>query len=238
MAAKIIAAVFTAIFSIFSPVAGPSNSEPKLEPAQKQVFLTFDADMTEGMFQQAVNGKLWFDPQLFDFLLEQKIPATIFVSGLFVQAYPDLVKKLSASKMINFGNHSFDHKAFIDNCYKLKSLKGMEEKIEEVEKAQKVIFEKTGRTSKFFRFPGLCSSQSDKNLVKSLGLEISEPQIISGDAFNFNPEKITANVLANIKPGDVILFHVGGPNAPKDTEAVKNVVKELEKQGYQFSLDF
>lgn len=202
---------------------------------QKLVYLTFDADMTEGMQARAKTGQIkFYDQRVFDYLENNKIPALIFTTGLFVQVYPDVIKQLAADQLIQFGNHSYDHSGFSQPCYKLKILNNVQDKIAQINKTQEIIKQATGQTPKYFRFPGLCASSHDRDLVTSLGLQISDGDVISGDAFNSHTASIVNNIMKNIKPGDVILMHVGGVNAPKDFEVLASTVPKLQALGYGF----
>jgi len=204
----------------------------------KTVYLTFDADMTRGMQAQVQNGaiKNWYDPELFKYLEQEKIPATIFVTGLFVETYPDLIKELSKSGLIKFENHSFDHLAFTSNCYNLRSAGSDQQKNAEIVTAQSAIKLATGTVPEYFRFPGLCHTEKDLDLVKQTGLKILDADVVAGDAFNKNAQSIENKVLGNTKSGDVILFHVGGPNAPKTLEALKKIVPKLKERGLNFGV--
>lgn len=198
-------------------------------------YLTFDADMTYGMLARLKNHsvKAWYDPALIEYLEQNKIPATIFTTGLFAQTYPDLIKRLSKDGF-SIENHSFDHPGFFPFCYRLRTINTDSEKISQIQKTQDIIQSLTGKPAKFFRFPGLCHSAHDDDLVKSLGLTVSAGDVVSADAFGNRSQKITDNVLKQVKDGSVILFHLGGPNAPKTFEAIKTIIPQLQKQGFIF----
>lgn len=206
------------------------------QPAsQKLVYLTFDADMTESMQIRAKTGQIkFYDQRLVDYLENNKIPALIFTTGLFVQGYPDVIKQLAADQLIQFGNHTYDHPGFAKPCYKLKILNNDQDKIAQINKTQEIIKQATGQTPKYFRFPGLCHTAHDDGLVMNQGLKIMDGDIVSGDAFNSHTASIVNNIMKNVKPGDVILMHVGGPNAPKAFEVLANIVPKLQAAGYGF----
>ena len=98
------------------------------------------------------------------------------------------------------------------------------------------IFNFTGQTPKYFRFPGICHSAHDDQLVEDQGLAIDNGNLISGDAFSLDSARIIKNILGQVKPADVILMHVGGPNAPKDLEVLRAVVPKLKDLGYTFGI--
>ena len=77
----------------------PLRSVAMTEPA---VALTFDACAT----QQQDNG---FDRPVFELLKREQIPATIFVSGRWVEGHPDVMAELAREPLIEFGDHSYEH---------------------------------------------------------------------------------------------------------------------------------
>ena len=46
---------------------------------------------------------------MFDLLKRERIPATIFVSGRWVEGHPDVMAELAREPLIEFGDHSYEH---------------------------------------------------------------------------------------------------------------------------------
>lgn len=225
---------------IFLAASCDTRPQIAVKPAAnlKLIYLTFDADMTASMQARINSGevKLWYDPQLFKYLEDNKIPSLIFTTGMFVEVYPDLIKELSVNNSFQFGNHSYDHPGFTKYCYHLNTINTDQEKIHQIQKAQGSIQKATGQTPKYFRFPGLCHMPADDALVISQGLKVMDADLVSDDAFNSNRDAIVKHILGNIKANDVVLMHVGGPNAPKDFEVLKTIVPILRDLGYTFAI--
>jgi peptidoglycan/xylan/chitin deacetylase (PgdA/CDA1 family) len=204
--------------------------------AEKTIYLTFDMDMDEEMYRKALQaGQQWYDPAVFTYLTENKIPATFFVSGLFAIAYPDLMKSLASSSEFSFQNHSYDEASFTLHCYRLRTLSTIAQKISRIRMTENIIKDSTGQTATYFRFPGICTNARQNALVNSLGYTISNGTVISGDPFNANTASIVNAVLAHAKNGATIIMHVGGPNAPKSLAALEQIVPRLEAEGYRFA---
>jgi len=228
---RMAAAAFLAVL-FFVPAVGSAASA-----AKKTVYLTFDADMTPGMLARLKNGEVagWYDQGLVDYLLQNKIPATIFVTGLFVKAYPDLVKSLAASGNITIGNHTYDHDAFTDKCYGLRQVGTDARKRWEMLTTQLIIEKTAGVKPTLFRYPGLCSSSLDDVIVRAAGLTPVGANVVSGDAFNSDVSAIEREVLFRVKNGSVVLMHLGGPNAPASAAVLEKIKPELEKRGFVFA---
>ncbi len=207
---------------------------PQQRPtSEKDVYLTFDADMTAGMRSRGQQqGIVWYDPRLVDYLEKQNVPATVFVTGMFGQMYPQVVSSLSYNVNIEIGNHTYDHAAFEKPCYNLPIITSIDQKKNEILKTQEILNNLIGYEPKFFRYPGLCHNQADDQLVQSLGLRLASSEVASGDAFSHDSDQITKHVLNNLKPGSVIVMHLGGPNAPATYEALTKLVPEIQKEGY------
>ncbi len=208
-------------------------SQPPLEPT-KVVYLTLDADMSPSMEHKlhSSNPPQWYDEQLISYLIDNKVPATFFVSGLFAEVYPNLIKRLNATGNYTFENHSYDESGFTPHCYWLHPLLTDKEKTDQINQTQKILADLTGRPPIYFRYPGLCHSDADNKLVTNMGFKINEGDIVASDPFNPDKAKIEQNVYRQLKNNGIIIMHVGGPNAPKSFAVLKDIIPVLTKLGY------
>ncbi len=203
---------------------------------EKVVALTFDFDMTPGMLYRLRTGDVtaWYDPDVLDILRDARIPHTIFLTGLAVEAYPNLARSFAHNPLIEIGNHSYRHFAFTRDCFTLPFL-GEGRAADDIETAQKTIQAVTGVTPRYFRFPGGCHTADDVALVDRLGLRVVDWDIAGGDAFNPYADSIIRHVEARARPGSIIAFHLGGPNAPATAEALWVIIPYLRAHGYGFA---
>jgi peptidoglycan-N-acetylglucosamine deacetylase len=208
-----------------------------LSAAPRTLYLTFDADMTPGMLRRLRAGEVasWYDPAILDFLRERRVPAVVFVTGLFAETYPDLVRRLAGDPLFAVGVHGYRHAAYTPHCYGLAALATDAEKRDDLRKAREAVSRVAGREPSLFRYPGLCHDAHDDELVRQEGLRVDDPDVIAGDSFNRNAGAIVEQVLRQAKDGGTVIFHLGGPNAPASLEALKKVVPLLEKRGYVFA---
>ncbi len=219
-------------------------SAPRIQPQEfifthgsrekNDIALTFDADMTESMLRELKNGqvKSWYDTSIVQTLTARHIPATIFVTGLWAETYPDALKDIAKNPLFEIGNHSYDHDAFSVPCYHLKKA---EDKKSEILKTQKIIHDLTGITPTLFRFPGGCFNSDDVNLVRSLDLTVVGWDVVSKDAFQKNKQAIIYQTLHHVENGSVIIMHLNGNrNAPETGDALGTVIDSLQKEGFHF----
>ena len=220
--------------------ARPARPSPviltRVRIAEKVVALTFDFDMTPGMLYRLQSGEVdaWYDPAVLEILQAEQIPRTIFLTGLATVAYPDLTRSFARDPLIEIANHSHRHLAFAHECFGLPFL-GEGRAREDIETAQKTIQRITGVTPRYFRFPGGCHEPADIALVTQLGLRIVHWDVAAGDAFNPDGASIIRHVEARARPGSIIAFHLGGPNAPETATALRATIPYLRAHGYKFT---
>lgn len=203
---------------------------------KKAIALTFDADMSPKMKRELESGKVksWYNKKVIDVLKENKVPATLFLAGMWIEQYSKEAKTLSEDSLFELGNHSYSHPAFQADCYGLGLIPDSKDE-EEVNKTQKLLFDLTGRKNKLFRFPGGCYSKTDLNIVNSLGLTVVGWDTVSNDSFSENTNRIVSSVVNKVQNGSIIVMHMhGGPNAPKTADTLPEIIKGLRAKGFSF----
>lgn len=201
---------------------------------KKIIALTFDADMTPYMLKKLQTKQVasLYDKNITDTLVETSTPATIFITGLWAKAYPEETKAISQNPLFEIANHSLTHGGFTKNCY---TLGQVDDKNKEISETQKILENITGITPKYFRFPGGCYEKEDLKIVADAGLQSIQWDVISGDSFQKDSNKIISTVINLTTNGSIIVMHLNGaPNAPATAKALPSIIKELKKKGYTF----
>ncbi len=204
---------------------------------RRWVAITFDADMTRSMLARLHSGvqRSWYDAAIVHELEETHTPATIFLTGLWTEAYPNVVRRLAHNKLFELENHSVDHSGWLAPCYGLPVVHGELSKRAEIEDAAADIRSVAGITPRYFRFPGGCHNESDLRLVAAAGERAVGWDVVSGDAFQPNPQPIIQQVLDDVRPGSIVIMHiVGAPNAPATDRVLPVVIRNLRARGYRF----
>lgn len=200
------------------------------------VALTFDADMTPGMKAKLKSGevKSWYNTQVIETLENTHTPATLFLTGMWIEVYPDVAKTLANNPLFELGNHSYSHPGFTPNCYKLTPISNSQDD-NEIKKTQELLRGLTGRDNQLFRFPGGCFDKEDLQTIFAQNLVPIQWDVASGDAFNQNTDQIIRNVLNHTQNGSIIVFHLhGGPNAPQTARALPGIITGLRQKGFTF----
>src|SRR5437899_342636 len=100
------------------PVVPPRSLPPYVNhgsPTRKWIALTFDADMYPWMYAER-NDVSMVDLRIVDLLEKTHTPATIFLNGLFAEAYPSIIERLGGDPTIELANHSWDHAGWTADC--------------------------------------------------------------------------------------------------------------------------
>ena len=124
------------------------------------------------------------------------------------------------------GNHTHNHK----------SLAALNEKELDIEisEAEKAIFEACGYIPSLFRPPeGVCTEKISK-AAKYRGYSIIMWSVDTLDWQGKSAQAISENVLANVKPGAVILMHDGIFAKSHTAEALDIIIPALLAEGYSF----
>ncbi len=161
-----------------------------------------------------------------------RIQATFFLIGSNVLLYPDTVRRMLA-KGHTIGNHTFNHNAnhaiISGTC-------------PEIRKTQEAIMSVAGVLPHFYRPPHGKKSPWELQCLQKNGLMEITWSVATEDQHVGSPEILARNMVANAKPGGIILMHDGYgtmhdcPQANKSftVKALPIIIEELRKQGYRF----
>lgn len=202
----------------------------------KKVALTFDADMNPYMKHLHDSGTVssWYNNDLIQELIRTNTKATLFLSGMWIEMYPDITKKLADNPLFELSNHSYSHPSFDGHCYGLSQLPDSQDEAE-IERTQKLLQTIAGVDNSYFRFPGGCYGEADLAVVAKLGMRAIQWDVVGDDGFTTDTQHIIQNVLNRTQNGSIIVLHMhGGPNAPKTAEAIPTVISELTQRGFTF----
>lgn len=204
--------------------------------SKKQIALTFDADMTPGMKRLLESGKVetYYNKQVVDILQKTQTKATLFLTGMWIETYPDATKEFARNPLFELASHSYSHPGFDGTCYGLTPLAD-NQTIEEIQKTQEILLSFTGIHNTLFRFPGGCYSQQDVESVSTQGVRVIQWDVAGQDGFNNDPSTIENNVINQTRDGSIIVLHLhGGPNAPMTAHALPRIIVTLKERGYAF----
>ncbi|MFE5870826.1 polysaccharide deacetylase family protein [Streptomyces roseifaciens] len=216
---------------------GPGGTTPVFSHGRrdgaKRVALTFDADMTADQDKRAARGEPFDNPQLITTLRRLKAPATVFMTGKWAEQYPDQARSIGSDPLFEVADHSYSHHAFSTPCYGLPAVARGTAR-QDVERAF-AAFRKAGveRIVPYFRFPGGCYDEAVLREIAPAKVTAVQWDVVSGDAFAKKAGPVADQVLAQVKPGSVVVMHCTRSAAPATEEAIRRIVPELRARGYE-----
>lgn len=202
----------------------------------KKIALTFDAEMTDSMKASLLSGRVKssYDKRIIDTLIATKTKATLFLTGMWIELYPDITEKLSQNPLFELGSHSYTDSSYAGFCFGLSQLANTL-KIEEIGATEKLLREHAHIDNRLFRFPGGCYTPADVKLVNEADDTVVHWDVVGADGFNSSTQQIIRNVVDNTQNGSIIVLHMNGaPTAPKTADALSEIIKELTAKGFEF----
>jgi peptidoglycan/xylan/chitin deacetylase (PgdA/CDA1 family) len=199
---------------------------------RRRIALTFDADLTGAMRARLTAGTVssYADMRIVDQLVETGTPATFFFTGLWMETYPAQTRRIGSYPQFELATHSQTHRGFRAGCFTL-GLVPPDEMSAEMTQPIATLAKLTGRTSRLFRFPGGCHTDEALAVARDAGVTVVHWDVESGDAFCESADVIVDKVAAGVRPGSIVLCHLGGPNAPRTADALPRILRtfaELE----------
>lgn len=204
---NIIAFAFMAIF-IFYVLAAGESEQIVWQKDEKKVAITFD----DG--PDAKTTAL-----LLDGLKARKVRATFFVIGEKAEQNPELIRRMSEEGHL-IGNHTYSH-------VQLNALSS-KQACSQVKAANDVIEKITGQEVIYLRPPyGEWNHKKDcpQNMIAVYW------DVDPLDWKRTDTEQIAADILRQVKPGNIILLH---DIYKTSVQAAFLVIDELQRQGYEF----
>ena len=205
-------------------------SAPRIESAETQtsliiehgprdsrsIALTFDACPT------ALTDE--YDEDVIRVLLREKVPATLFLSGRWVEKNPAQAKFLADQRQFEIAAHSYYHPHLLEKT---------DDRIaREMKKTQAVIKKITGKTPRYFRPPFGEVDERVAMLAQQAGLTTIQYDIPSGDPDpGLPPRRIVRAILRDAKGGSIIVFHMNRKGA-HTAEFLPEIIDGLRKRGF------
>jgi peptidoglycan/xylan/chitin deacetylase (PgdA/CDA1 family) len=200
----------------------------RLNTEEKVLALTFDA----------CSGRRGpsYDARLIQYLETEKAPATLFISGRWMDVNPEICKKLSKNPLFEIENHGLNHKpcsAIGRPVYGIEGTKSMGEMYDEIESNALKILNLTGRKPKYYRPAAAYCDEICVEIANALGYQVVNFRIL-GDAGATYSKRRVKEALLNAPPSSIILLHMNHPER-ETAEGLIEAIPELKKRGFRFA---
>ncbi len=161
--------------------------------------------------------------ELLSILNEYQVKTTFFMTGGWVESYPDDVKAIAEAGH-DLGNHSENHKQM--------SQISLSECKEEIQKVHDRVKELTGRDMTLFRPPYGDYNDTLIDAANELGYHVIQWDVDSLDWKDYGTDSIVSKVLnhEHLGNGSIILMHNG---AKYTKDALPRVIAGLQEKGYE-----
>ncbi|MDH5178486.1 MAG: polysaccharide deacetylase family protein [Gammaproteobacteria bacterium] len=229
----------TTLPAIPATLEGSIRSVVLPDPDKKLVALTFD------LCERQVE-KTGYDAAVINYLRDNNIPATFFISGKWMRSHPAKTKQLMADPLFEIGNHSWNHPVLFDVTEQefRNQVLWTQVQYETLREELKTTLPKCGLPASeidnipnvpvMFRFPyGVCQ-QDMLQQVRDLGLTSIQWNIVTADPWKKQSAEGIADIIRRqIKPGSIIIAHANGRGRTTGN-ALPIIIPELIEKGYQF----
>ena len=193
-----------------APVFGPKDNIPiySVKTSGNQVAITLDAawgaDKTE---------------TILDILDKYKIKATFFVTGMWADANPMVLKEIS-DRGHEIGSHSYTHKDF--------ATLSDAEIVKELDRTADAIERITGKRPTIFRAPYGSWNARIVDVVGKEQYDFIQWDVDSLDWKGLNTEAMETRIFAKVQSGSIMLFHNDGQYTP---QALPSIIEKLQAKG-------
>ncbi|HEY9049110.1 MAG TPA: polysaccharide deacetylase family protein [Ohtaekwangia sp.] len=178
-----------------------------------------------------------YDEELISFLRKEKIPATLFLSGTWIDAHPDKVKELAADPLFEIENHGLLHRPCTidgETMYGIHGTANVSQAIDEIELNARKIEIMTSRKPLYFRSATATTDEACAAIARHLDETIISYDLLSGDAVAGTPASvIRENLLRGARHGAIVIMHMNHPEW-NGYEALKQALPALQQQGFTF----
>jgi len=211
------------VFSQWTP-----GVKTHIDTSEKIAALTLDACGGK-------NGS-GYDRELIEFLRVNKIPATLFMTALWIDSNKELTAELSRDPLFEIENHGYRHKPASVNGARIYGRGGAKtpaELYDEIELNALKIESVTGRRPVFYRPGTAYFDDVAVRITNDLGHIPMNFSVVTGDAAEFTPERIEQRMMKYVKSGSVIIGHMNRPGKNL-YPAMKHSLLKLKEQGFRF----
>jgi peptidoglycan/xylan/chitin deacetylase (PgdA/CDA1 family) len=195
----------------------------------KIIALTFDACGTKYGNE--------YNAALIHYLRTEHLPATLFITGLWIDANPDTFRALARDTLFEIENHGLEHRPCAvcgETEYGIRGTLNVGEAVDEIELNNRKIKKVTGRRPVFFRSATAFCDEECVKVAGQLGITIISYDILSGDAVPNTPAKeIADNIIRNARDGAIVIMHMNHPKS-HILDALRIAIPELRRRGFQF----
>ena len=209
------------------PPSGIDATAPGDGPAPKTLALTLDA----------CGGRKGhsLDEEVLALLREHGIPATIFVTSLWLRSNRENAEALAADPLFSLQAHGSRHKPASVSGREIYGIKGTESVaalVQEVEGNARDIAAITGKRPRWYRSGTAYYDEVAIAVIRRLGFRIAGYSLNADQGASLPEDEIAAR-LEKAADRDIIICHLNRPGQPL-AAALRRAIPLLLEQGFHF----
>lgn len=200
----------------------------KFHSDKKEIALTFDACGGSARSSQ-------YDEGLINFLIQNHIPATLFINARWIDANPERFTQLASNPLFEIGNHGTAHRPLSVNgksVYNISGTASDEEVLKEIGGNSEKIEKLTGKRPLFFRSGTAYYDEMAVKIAHDAGVEIGGFSVLADAGATFSASKV-AQQIKNAHSGDIIIAHMNHPESGT-RDGVVEAITALRQEGFSF----
>lgn len=200
----------------------------RFQTGTKEIALTLDACGGSPRSSQ-------YDAGLIDFLIQNRIPATLFINARWIDTNPEIFARLAANPLFEIGNHGTAHRPLSvggKSVYNIAGTASEAEVIAEIEGNSRKIEQLSGKRPLFFRSGTAYYDDEAVRIAREKGVEIAGFAVVADAGATLGASEV-AERIKNARSGDIIIAHMNHPESGT-REGIVEAVNTLRKAGFEF----
>ena len=177
------------------------------------------------------------DEELIEFLIQNEIPATMFITGRWMDKYPEKFAQLANNPLFEIENHGMAHRPASltgQSIYGIEGTKNAGDLYDEVHKNANKMEKATGRRPIFYRSGTAYYDEGATQMIEDMGFQSIGFAVLGDKGATYSADEVEKAFLM-AKPGDIIICHMNHPE--KETgKGLMRVLPKLKAQGFRFVL--
>lgn len=199
----------------------------RFDTEKKEVALTLDA--CGGAHGSGA------DIELIDFLIENKIKATLFLNSRWLAKNGDLFLKILSTGLFEVENHGFHHSPLSvtpREIYGIAGTNGLSGVAYEVAIGGEAIKKFTGKSPVFFRSGTAYYDDISLKILEDMGYRAVAFSVNADDGARLPADKVYKRMM-KAKGGDIIIAHMNRPKG-HTAEGMIKAIPKLQADGFEF----
>lgn len=176
-----------------------------------------------------------YDAELIEELRDREIPATLFVSGYFVDAHPELLQRLDDDPLFEIANHGLKHRPCSVSGKSAADIEGtadVREAHREIEANARDIEQLTGERPRYYRSGTAHYDEVCTRIAGKAGHRVVGFDVVGDLGAMYDTEEIE-EALDGVESGSIAVLHMNEPDGDS-AEGLRRALPRLKDRGYRF----